>query len=305
MDAMPSEGLQLRAADHDCLADPRLAVRRAATAVPSFAAPPVHAGLLRTIETEIIPRLMLAHRNDGEFTASADAAAPIPIDVEGFTEVLLGRDPYAAEAYLEAMREGGASLEVLCMDLLGPSARLLGEYWETDRCDFTQVTLGLWRLQTLLRGLGPGFPSARVADPNGRRALMVSVPGEQHTFGLVIVTEFFRRAGWEVFAAPPTSLVELRSFAGAEWFDIAGISVSCDDRIEDVTASVAALRSASRNDALVVLVGGRPFVEHPEYVAVVGADGTASEGSMAPMQAATMVAARYAARHRKSPSSSA
>ena len=33
---------------------------------------------------------------------------------------------------------------------------------------------------------------------DGRRILLTAVPGEQHSFGLYMVAEFFRRAGWDV-----------------------------------------------------------------------------------------------------------
>ena len=37
----------------------------------------------------------------------------------------------------------------------------------------------------------------------GRRALLVSVPGEQHSFGVTMVAEFFRRAGWDAWTGAP------------------------------------------------------------------------------------------------------
>ena len=40
---------------------------------------------------------------------------------------------------------------------------------------------------------------------NGRTALIAPTPGEEHTFGLFMVIEFLRRAGWHCFTgAPPT-----------------------------------------------------------------------------------------------------
>ena len=55
------------------------------------------------------------------------------------------------------------------VDLLAPAARLLGEYWEDDRCDFVDVTMGLWRLQEVVHEIAARAPADRAAG--GRRAL--------------------------------------------------------------------------------------------------------------------------------------
>ena len=64
-----------------------------------------------------------------------------------------------------------------------------------------------------------------IALPTGRRVLLLPGPGEQHTFGLSMVAEFFRRSGWEVVGGTgPESLDPVRAVRD-EWFDVVGISV--------------------------------------------------------------------------------
>ncbi|MDH5177200.1 MAG: cobalamin B12-binding domain-containing protein [Gammaproteobacteria bacterium] len=46
-----------------------------------------------------------------------------------------------------------------------------------------------------MRTLSAGQPPATDTLPRLRRALLIPMPGEQHTFGLMIVADFFRRAG--------------------------------------------------------------------------------------------------------------
>ena len=53
---------------------------------------------------------------------------------------------------------------------------------------------------------------------------------------------------------------------------------------------IRALRRASRNRAIGVLVGGPLFIDHPELVARVGADATAIDGGQAPIQAQNLLA---------------
>ena len=57
------------------------------------------------------------------------------------------------------------------------------------------------------------------------------------------------------------------------------------DRASCVQETIVAVRAASRNAALAVLVGGPPFVARPEVAVAVGADGTASNGKEAPLVA--------------------
>lgn len=188
--------------------------------------------IMRTIEGEIIPRLLLAHR-----IAPAHAPArkvtgrpTIQQDVQELARLVLNHDVTVARAFIDALRAEGASLGDLFLQLLAPTARLLGEYWTEDICDFTQVTVGLSRLQQLLREFSPEFEIEEGQNSsNGRRALLVPAPGEQHTFGLFIVEEFFRREGWEVLGGLSLQGAELTDLVRTEWFDVVGFSVSCND----------------------------------------------------------------------------
>ena len=71
--------------------------------------------------------------------------------------LLLAHDVGVASAYVETVRQRGASLEGIFLRLLAPAARELGLLWEEDECDFMQVTVGLCRLHHLLRELSPEF----------------------------------------------------------------------------------------------------------------------------------------------------
>ena len=161
--------------------------------------------------------------------------------------------------------------------------------WKEDLCDFTQVTTGLWRLQQVLRELSSAFHDEVVGlDPN-RYALLVPAPGEQHTFGLVMVAEFFRRAGWGVWSGTPESMADLLAMVRGEWFAVVGFSVATGSRLEALAAGIRRVRRASRNRNIGVMVGGPLFVEHPDLVAQVGADATASDGRQAVLNAAELL----------------
>lgn len=240
--------------------------------------------LARTIERDIVPRLVLARRAEAEA-----AAEPVPTsgeaEVEALADLVLANDLARATAFVMAERARGVGIERLYLDLLAPTARRLGERWTADLCDFTAVTLGLWRLEQVLREFGPAFAGEPLRRDASRRALLTTVPGEQHGFGVLMVAEFFRRAGWEVETGPFQTMAELAAAARSEWFAIAGFSVAVDDRLDGVAAAIRAVRRASRNPSIGMMVGGRLFSEKPELVALVGADATAVDGRQAALQA--------------------
>lgn len=248
------------------------------------------AKLARTIETEVIPRLMItAQSRPTRATLSAVVGgAPNDEDVDAFAKIILTSDLSAASSFIEGMRTRGLSVEMICVDLMAPTARRLGDYWTADICSFIDVTLGLGRLQHLLHTLSP---STSLSGRRGitRRALLMPMNGEQHTFGLLIVAEFFLRAGWDVWGGPLAAKTDPVGMVRDEWFDVVGLSASGSKPIEPIKDQITALRKASLNQNLVILVGGRPFVEAPELVLKVGADATTVDGRDAPRLAESLV----------------
>ena len=123
------------------------------------------------------------------------------------------------------MRQRGATLDLVCLELLAPAARELGRLWEQDECDFMQVTLALCRLHQLLRVLSAEFRGEEVAHELERRILLAPFPGEQHTFGVALVAEFLQRAGWEVWQELPSCTEEILKLVRRNWFAVIPESV--------------------------------------------------------------------------------
>jgi methanogenic corrinoid protein MtbC1 len=248
--------------------------------------------LVHAIEDEIIPRLVLARRGLPAGPSGELERQEIPgsDEVREFVRLVLSHDVGVAAAYIDALRARGVALETVYLDLLAPTARLLGDLWSNDLCDFTEVTVGVWRLHQLVRELSPEFRADLRAGEDGRRALLVAIPGEQHTFGLVLLAEFFRRSGWDVWSGPVASGDELRDLVRSERFAVVGLSVGGSGHVQGLAAEIQSVRRASRNRAVGVMVGGPLFIDHPELVGLVGADATAVDGRQATQQAEGLMA---------------
>jgi methanogenic corrinoid protein MtbC1 len=246
--------------------------------------------LVRTLELDVIPRLAQSHRAPMR-SANQPGQVPVQAEIQAFAACLVDGSEAGIRVAVDGFRSRGVTVESLYVDLFAPAARHLGDMWDSDLCDFATVTVGLGRLQRLLRELSPVF-GAEVEHPvNGRRAMLAQPNDEQHSFGLSMVAEFFRRAGWEIHGGPGGAASNPAARVRAEWFDLVGLSVGSEARLPWLTRTVAAVRQVSRNQRVVVIVGGPIFTLHPEWVQQVGADGTALEARAAPVLAENLILA--------------
>jgi methanogenic corrinoid protein MtbC1 len=245
------------------------------------------ARLARTIEGEIVPRMIVAqrHKLNPDWQKPSRHAEPDELDVKELVRLLLAHGPGVAAAYIGLIRQRGVSLESICLDLLAPAARELGLLWEEDECDFMQVTVGLCRLHQVLRELSPAFACDEYDQVGIRRILLVAFPGEQHTFGITLVAQFLRRAAWEVCQEYPATVAELTAMVRDTFYSAVGISLATETKLPGVAKAIAALRKASKNPSLGVMVGGALLVANPDLAFELGADATASDGRHAVVQA--------------------
>lgn len=282
-------------ADLETWQDAVQAEARQSPAPPGAAPDLPHSRLQRlvyTLEAQVIPRMVRARSPTTAIPCSSPSTCPGDCGrcVGGLVELLLAGDAHSTREYLDGVQAQGVGLEALYLDVLAPAARHLGELWDDDRCDFTEVTLGVGQLQLALRERSMP-PRDEPADClHRRRVLLAPAVGEQHTFGLLMVAEFFRLAAWDVWGGPLASRGELHSLVHREWFDVVGLSLSCDRTVENASADIEAIRAASLNPEVGIMVGGPEVMAHPELMHAVHADATATDGRRAPLEASRLLA---------------
>lgn len=250
------------------------------------------AHIVRTVEADIIPRLLRAHPHGTAPAQPSVAAQPCVDPVAVFSALVLAASDEAWADAVEAQLVRGVCTEALCMDLLVPTARELGRMWEDDEIGFTDVTVGVGRLQRALRALAPDFDQTGVSGLDGRRVLLMMVPGDDHTFGITVVAEFFRRAGWDVVGHSDARCAEPVALVADEWFDVVGLSTGDGTRLELLPALISALRGASRNPSLAVLLGGPQALADMALATRVGADGMVTDARLAAAMAEKMLETR-------------
>lgn len=194
-----------------------------------------------------------------------------------------------AEQCVWRLLQRGMTAEEVCLEVLTSAARHLGALWVDDRATFVDVTLAVTRFQGITHRLGPHFSST--AEPGSRgRALVGTVPGEQHTFGLSMVAEFLKRDGWDVVLADASR--DTAAFVAPlsnEWFDVVAISAAHDRMEKGLGKLLAGVRRRGRNHKVKAIIGGRLVHEREGMVERVGADGWAPDAKAAVELARSLV----------------
>jgi methanogenic corrinoid protein MtbC1 len=247
--------------------------------------------LERTIQNEIVPRLLLSHRA-GPVPPSVSAAVARELsdaDVSAFLELVRGLHDTQPSEFVRDLVERGTPVDAVYLDLLAPTAHRLGQLWDADACDFVEVTLAMGRMQRVLRDLSQVFLADAARTETVGNVLLTCVPGEQHTLGIIMVGEFLLRDGWRVLVGAPWTEQDLHAMARTEWYDVIGFSVGCENRLSALKREIGRLRAGSRNPHVRILVGGKVFIDDPSMVERVGADAAAADAREAPRVARALL----------------
>lgn len=165
----------------------------------------------------------------------------------------------------------GLDWEDIYLQGVVPAAQLLGAWWLSDRMSFAAVSIASTRLQQTLYTLSPNFLSQAQAS-NGLSALLFCSPGSQHSMGVFMLGEFFRKSGWRVCGLPFQGTVGAMRSVQSDWFDVLGLSVSTDRCMDTVGRQIRELRAASANPDMKIMVGGPMVTVNRGLLLSLGAD---------------------------------
>lgn len=244
--------------------------------------------LTRAVQLQVIPQLL-----QRTTLRPSGPSVSIDIHVERLASLSLQATSHEVVDFVTGLMENGVEAEHLYLQLLTPTAVRLGEFWTDDLCSFADVTIGIGHLQTAMRSLHRAFfHTPGQMAPGAPRAMLMPLPGEQHTFGLSMLSAFFTRAGWDTWSGTVADAGELNAMMRGDWIDLVGFSLSHDALLDDAQRYIAAIRRSSRNPGLIVMVGGLPFATDTSLAVQIGADGTALDGARAVSTAATLLRRR-------------
>jgi methanogenic corrinoid protein MtbC1 len=180
-------------------------------------------------------------------------------------------DPQTIIHLLNAMRRSGIRDADIADFYIPVVARRLGEAWTTDVLDFTQVSVGMAHLQSMLRSLDSSWCMPERAPFGTLGEICIIVPqGVQHSLGASILAGQMRRAGYDVRLGIDLALDRIAQFVSAPATTGVMISSSLWEPFDFLRAVVKKIRIG--NPRVPVLVGGNVLERDVDVCAAIGAD---------------------------------
>jgi methanogenic corrinoid protein MtbC1 len=152
-------------------------------------------------------------------------------------------------------------------------AREMGERWCVDKLSFAGVTIGVSRLQAMLRELDPHWCGDQDLGPDAPSLLLV-VPQEiYHTLGAIVLSGQLRRKGISVklvLGGKPKDIAERISRTK---YHAVFISSSQDVALEALRRIIDAVKTSTKNPPPIVVGGSILEIEAADAItALTGAD---------------------------------
>jgi methylmalonyl-CoA mutase cobalamin-binding subunit len=191
-------------------------------------------------------------------------------DVLALAKASLQDMPSALRCVSDWVRQG-RPIEAIYLDGIAAAARLQGLWWTRDQLDFSALTVGCSRLHRLLYELSPLF-LADAPPLQDATVLMLPEPDSQHTMGLFMLSEFFRRAGWRTLLLQPDEVADTVRMVSSNWVDVLAISISSDRHFETLQRMVVQARLNSPNPKIQIVAGGPMAALMPEVLLALGVD---------------------------------
>lgn len=205
-----------------------------------------------------------------EYTAS-EGLDPTALKI--LHNAALDASPNAAKQALQRVLAMGLDANDIYDFYIPTVARVLGDMWCSDTLSFAGVTIGVSRLQTMLRELGPNW-SGDMPPVNGGNAILVIVPQEiYHTLGAIVLSGQLRRMGHSVKLLLGATAKEIALQALQTNYSAIFISSSRGESLESLRIIVDEVKNTAPTAPPIIIGGTILEVETVETVtALTGAN---------------------------------
>lgn len=177
----------------------------------------------------------------------------------------------AQEQAMDELRAQGCTSEDIADIYIPAAARLLGDEWCRDEVSFADVTIGVARLQAILRELERDLVDKLCPNGKAGSVLVIVCQDEYHTLGAMVVAGQMRRLGVSVRMSVGQTHSERMELVESNEFDMVMISASRTENLETTRNLVKNIRAAARGDLPIVL-GGTVIEQNVNVKALTGAD---------------------------------
>lgn len=198
-------------------------------------------------------------------------------DIETLCIALISDDHQETSRFIAGLYEKGVLLQSIYLGYLAGAAARLGEWWETDRVTLADVHLAAGRILVIMKSLRRA--QSHSTTDLARQATFALVPGEQHSVGLNMAAELYRRTGWLVSVLHEQTHERLLPEIEREDCAFVGLSASGPRSHQALARLIAALRVWKPD--LFIVIGGQLAERFPRMVGRLGPNALAAD----PLQA--------------------
>ncbi len=214
--------------------------------------------------------------NDPE---DVNSGAPLA-QLLALTEAYIALDEQSRHDLLARIMKRGVSSRDVIEAIIPAAARYMGELWASDKLSFADVTIGTARLQETVRTMGVRRIERLDPDPEGPSVMLIVPRIEQHTLGVFVVAEQFRRLGVRVHMTLGNNQAEILRLVQIHHFAMVGVTASCRRTLASVRDLVKTIRTGVPR--IVPIVVGGPVTESGlDIVGMTGADYVAASAEEA------------------------
>jgi methanogenic corrinoid protein MtbC1 len=193
--------------------------------------------------------------------------------IDELTLAALDRDPANAKRTIHHVMAAGVRAEDLADFYIPTIARDLGDQWCEDGMSFASVTIGVSRLQMMLRELGANW-SGNMAENDNTDTILLVIPKDiYHTLGAVVLSGQLRRKGLSVKLLLGGDPKDVAQRVESTKYSAVFISSSRGEALESLRLIVDAIKTSVSKRPPIVVGGTILEVETAEDVmALTGAD---------------------------------
>ncbi|MFO8128133.1 B12-binding domain-containing protein [Yoonia sp.] len=186
---------------------------------------------------------------------------------------VLNPDPQVCRKAVRSSVTQGTRPEDLADFYIPAIARDLGDLWCEDQLGFANVTIGVSRLQAMMRELGPNWASDNASNPAAPSILLIVLQDVYHTLGAIVLTSQLRRKGYSVKLLLGSSAEVIAQRILRTTYNCVFISSSRGETLESLRRVIDAMKTSMNNPPPVVVGGSILEVETEEDItALTGAD---------------------------------
>jgi MerR family transcriptional regulator, light-induced transcriptional regulator len=188
------------------------------------------------------------------------------------TKAVCAGNPNQIEALKPDLKRARITPQMLADIYIPEAARRLGLYWEEDKVTFADVTIGVARLQAILRDISADWAADDKTDGGlGGAVLLLLAEKEHHTLGPLVLTGQLRRRGVSVCLQLASADSKWKFLLHERHFDGVIISVGWEGKLSATESLIKTLKQLTKGK-LPIAVGGAVLTRNSDTIECIGAD---------------------------------